>query len=101
MVFVWQAASAADAQAGWNQLLALAQQAAGQAAQYIQLSPASGIGDRAEWAELNLAAIHVQGRGLAFESGATGVYIIDEARDGAPPSRVALSSEAQMVLGRI
>lgn len=100
-VYVVQAASTADAQAGWNQLLAEAQQAAGQAAGQIQLTPESGVGDRAEWAELNLAAIHVQARGLAFQQGATGVYIIDLVKDGTPPSRADLSSEAQTVLGRI
>jgi hypothetical protein len=101
MVFVVQAASEADAQSGWNQLLAQAQQAAGQAAGQIQLTAASGIGDRAEWAELNLAQVDVQARGLAFQSGATGVYIIDEVRGGTPPSRDALTNEAQTVLGRI
>lgn len=101
MVFVVQAASEADATTGWNELLAEAQQSAGQAAQFIQLTAATGIGDRAEWAELNLASIHVQARGLAFQKGTTGIYIIDEARDGTPPSRDALTSQAQTVLGRI
>jgi hypothetical protein len=100
-VYVVTAASEGDAQAGWNQLLSEAQQAAGQAAGQIQLSPESGVGDRAEWAELNLAQIDVQARGLAFQSGVTGVYIIDVVRGGAAPSRDALSNEAQTVLGRI
>lgn len=100
-VYVVTAASEGDAQAGWNQLLSAAQQAAGQAAGEIQLTSESGIGDRAEWAELNLAQIDVQARGLAFQSGVTGVYIIDVVRGGAAPSRDSLSSEAQTVLGRI
>ncbi|HEX3930987.1 MAG TPA: hypothetical protein VHW64_09795 [Nocardioides sp.] len=100
-VYVVQAASTADAQSGWNQLLAQAQQAAGQAAGQIQLTSQSGIGDRAEWAELDLAALHVQARGLAFQQGATGVYIIDLVKDGTPPSRDDLSNQAQTVLGRV
>jgi hypothetical protein len=100
-VYVVQAASTADAQSGWNQLLAQAQQSAGEAAGQIQLTSQSGIGDRAEWAELNLASLHVQARGLAFQKGATGIYIIDLAKDGTPPSRDDLSSEAQVVLGRL
>lgn len=100
-VYVVTAASEADAQTGWNQLLAEAQQAAGQAAGQIQLTAASGVGDRAEWAELDLAQIGVQARGLAFQSGVTGVYIIDLVKGGNPPSRDDLTNEAQTVLGRI
>jgi len=100
-VYVVTAASEGDAQAGWDQLLSEAQQAAGQAAGQIQLTPQSGIGDRAEWAELNLAQIDVLARELAFQSGVTGVYIIDLVRGGAAPSRDAISNEAQTVLGRI
>jgi hypothetical protein len=100
-VYVVTAASESDAQAGWNQLLAEAQQAAGQAASQITLTPQSGIGDRAEWAELSLNQVQVQARGLAFQSGVTGVYIIDLVHGGTPPSRADLTAEAQTVVGRL
>jgi hypothetical protein len=100
-VFVLQGASTADAQAEWDQLLAEAKQAAGQAANLIQLTPESGIADRAEWVELNLASIHVAGRGLAFLSGTVGVYMVDVVRDGAAPTRTAMTDAAHTVLGRL
>jgi hypothetical protein len=100
-VFVLQGASTADAQAEWDQLLAQAKQAAGQAANLITLTPESGIADRAEWVELNLSSIHVAGRGLAFLSGTVGVYMVDLVRDGAAPSRPDMSAEAQVVLSRL
>jgi hypothetical protein len=100
-VIVLEGASTEDAQTEWNQLLAEAKQAAGQAANLIQLTPESGFADRAEWVELNLSSIHVDGRGLALLSGAVGVYIVDLVRDGAAPSRAALTAEAQIVLTRL
>jgi hypothetical protein len=100
-VFVLEGASTGDAQAEWDQLLAEAQQAAGQAANLIQLTPGSGLADRSEWVELNLSAIHVDGRGLAFLSGAVGVYVVDVVRDGTAPSRTAMTAEAQTVLSRL
>jgi hypothetical protein len=100
-VFVIQAASAADATSGWNQLLAEAKQSAGQAAGMLQLSSDSTIGDRAEWVELDLAQIHVSGRGLAFQKGAVAVYVIDLVRGGSAPSRDAMTAQAQTVLGRL
>jgi hypothetical protein len=100
-IFVLQGASTDDAQTEWNQLLAQAKQAAGQASNLITLSPESGIADRAEWVELNLASIHVAGRGLAFLSGTVGVYMVDLVRDGAAPSRSAMTAEAQTVLSRL
>ena len=56
MVFVLQGATTGDAQAEWNQLLAQAKSAAGQAANLVHLTPDSSIGDRAEWVELDLSA---------------------------------------------
>jgi hypothetical protein len=100
-VFVIQAASTGDAQAGWDQLLAEAQQGAGQASNLVQLSPESGIGDRAEWLELNLPQIGVSGRGLAFLKGSVGVYMIDEVRGGSAPTRDAMTTQAQTVLSRL
>ena len=100
-VYVIQAASTGDAQAGWDQLLAEAQQAAGQASNLVQLSPESGIGDRAEWLELDLSQIGVSGRGLAFLKGSVGVYLIDEVRGGSAPTRDAMTTQAQTVLSRL
>jgi hypothetical protein len=100
-VYVVEAASPADAQAGWDQLLNQAKQAAGQAAGMVTLTDDSGIGDRAEWAELNLAQINVQGRGLAFEKGSVGVYMIDLVRGGTAPSRDALTAQANTVISRL
>jgi hypothetical protein len=100
-VFVQQGATTEDAQAEWDQLLAEAKQGAGQAANLIQLTPESGIADRAEWVELNLDSIHVAGRGLAFLSGTVGVYMVDLVRDGAAPTRTAMSDQANTVLGRL
>jgi hypothetical protein len=100
-VFVLQGASTADAQAEWDQLLAEAKQAAGQAANLITLTPETGIADRAEWVELNLSSIHVSGRGLAFLKGSVGVYMVDLVRGGLAPSRTAMSAEAQTVLSRL
>jgi hypothetical protein len=100
-VFVLQGATTGDAQTEWNQLLAEAKQAAGQAANLITLTPESGLADRAEWVELNLSAIHVSGRGLAFLSGSVGVYMVDLVRDGAAPSRTAMTAQAQTVLSRL
>jgi Protein of unknown function (DUF3558) len=100
-VFVLQGASTDDAQASWNQLLTEAKKAAGQASNLITLTPQSGLADRAEWVELNLATIHVAGRGLAFLSGSVGVYMVDLVRDGAAPSRQAMTAEAQTVLSRL
>lgn len=101
MVFVLQGATTEDAQTEWNQLLAEAKSAAGQAANLVHLTPDSGIGDRAEWVELNLSQIDVSGRGLAFLKGAVGVYMIDEVRGGSAPSRDAMTAQAQTVLGRL
>ncbi|HEY2878340.1 hypothetical protein [Nocardioides sp.] len=101
MVFVLQGATTGDAQAEWNQLLAEAKSAAGQAANLVQLTPDSSIGDRAEWVELNLSQIGVSGRGLAFLQGPVGVYMIDEVRGGSAPSRDAMSTQAQTVLSRL
>ena len=100
-VYVVQAASVGDAQAGWNQLLAEAKQYAGQAAGMLQLSPDSTIGDRAEWVELDLAQINVSARGLAFQKGAVAVYVIDLVRGGSAPTRDALAAQADTVLGRL
>jgi hypothetical protein len=100
-VFVLQGASTGDAQAEWDQLLAEAKQAAGQASNLITLTPQSGLADRAEWVELNLARVHIAGRGLAFLSGSIGVYMVDLVRDGAAPTREAMTAEAQTVLGRL
>ena len=101
MVFVVQAASEGDAQSGWNQLLSQAKQAAGQAAGLLNLTDDSTIGDRAEWVELNLPQVGIAGRGLAFQKGTVGVYVIDEVRGAAAPSRDAMAAEAQTVLGRL
>lgn len=100
-VIVVRAASLADAQSGWNQLLAEAKQAAGKAAGLVQLSPDSTIGDRAEWVELDLAQVDISARGLAFQKGAVGVYVIDLVRGGSAPTRDALTAQAQTVLGRL
>jgi hypothetical protein len=100
-IFVLQGASTSDAQAEWDQLLAEAKQAAGQASNLITLTPQSGLADRAEWVELNLASVHIAGRGLAFLSGSIGVYMVDLVRDGAAPTRQAMTAEAQTVLGRL
>lgn len=100
-VFVVQAASPDQAQAGWNTLLAEAQQFAGQAAGRVQLTADSSIGDRAEWVELDLSQLGVSARGLAFLKGATGVYVIDLVRGGAAPSRPDLTDEANTVIGRL
>jgi hypothetical protein len=100
-VFVLQGATTGDAQAEWDQLLSQAKQAAGQAANLITLTPESSIADRAEWVELNLASVHVSGRGLAFLHGSIGVYMVDLVRDGAAPSRADMTAEAQTVLGRL
>ena len=101
MVFVLQGATTGDAQAEWNQLLAQAKSAAGQAANLVHLTPDSSIGDRAEWVELNLSQIGVSGRGLAFLQGPVGVYMIDEVRGGSAPSREAMTTQAQTVLSRL
>jgi len=100
-VFVLQGASTDDAQAEWNQLLAEAKAGAGQAADLVQLTPDSGIADRAEWVELNLAQIGVSGRGLAFLKGSVGVYMIDEVRGGSAPTRAAFTDQANTVLTRL
>lgn len=101
MVFVLQGATTEDAQTEWNQLLAQAKAGAGQAADLVHLTPESSIADRAEWVELNLPQIGVSGRGLAFLKGAVGVYMIDEVRGGSAPSRDAMTTQAQTVLGRL
>lgn len=101
MVFVLQGATTGDAQAEWDQLLAEAKSAAGQAANLVQLTPDSGIGDRAEWVELNLSQIDVSGRGLAFLKGPVGVYMIDEVRGGSAPTRDAMTAQAQTVVDRL
>jgi hypothetical protein len=101
IVFVVQAASSDDAQAGWDQLLAQAQGAAGQAANLVHLTPGTGIGDRSEWLDLNLPQIGVYGRGLAFLKGSVGVYMIDEVRGSAAPTQDAMTTQAQTVLSRL
>jgi hypothetical protein len=101
MVLVLQGATTGDAQAEWDTLLAQAKSAAGQAANLVHLTPDSGIGDRAEWVELNLAQIGVSGRGLAFLKGSVGVYLIDEVRGGSAPTREAMTAQAQTVLTRL
>jgi hypothetical protein len=101
MVFVLQGATTADAQTEWDTLLAEAKSAAGQAANLVHLTPDSGIGDRSEWVELDLAQIGVSGRGLAFLKGPVGVYMIDEVRGGSAATRDAMSAQAQTVLGRL
>ena len=50
---------------------------------------------------LNLPQIGVSGRGLAFLKGSVGVYMIDEVRGGSAPSRDAMTTQAQTVLGRL
>jgi hypothetical protein len=100
-VIVLTGASNGDAQAEWDQLLAEAQSAAGQSANLLTLTPESGIGDRAEWVELNLSQIGVDARGLAFLKGSVGVYMIDVVKGGSAPSRDDLSAEAQTVLSRL
>jgi hypothetical protein len=100
-VIVLEGSSTQDSQAEWDQLLAEAKQGAGQAANLVTLTPQSGLADRAEWVELNLSAIHVDGRGLAFLSGAVGVYVVDLVKGGTAPGRAALTAEAQTVVGRL
>ncbi len=100
-VFVLQAASSGDAQAGWDQLLAEAKQAAGQAANLLHLTPGTGIGDRSEWLDLALPQIDVAGRGLAFLKGSVGVYLIDVVRGGSAPTQEAMTTQAQTVLDRL
>jgi hypothetical protein len=101
-VFAAAASSDAAAKAHWNQLLAEAQQGVPpEAAGLVKLTPQSGLADRAEWVELDLSAIHVSARGLAFLSGNTGVYMIDLVRDGAAPSRSELTDQAHTVMGRL
>jgi hypothetical protein len=103
LTVVVAAASSADAaKASWDQLLAEAQQGLSDApAGSVKLTPQSGVGDRSEWVELDLSAIHVSARGLAFLSGSTGVYMIDLVRDGAAPSRPDMTDQANTVLGRL
>jgi hypothetical protein len=100
-VYVIQAASAGDAQSGWDQLLAEAQQGAGQAANLVHLTPGTGIGDRSEWLDLNLPQIQVSGRGLAFLKGSVGVYMIDEVRGASAPTQDAMTTQAQTMLNRL
>jgi predicted small secreted protein len=96
------ASSDAEAKAHWDQLLTEAQQGLSEApAGSVNLTPESGLADRAEWVELDLSAIHVSARGLAFLSGSTGVYMIDLVRDGAAPSRPDMTDQANTVLGRL
>jgi hypothetical protein len=96
------ASSDAAAKASWDQLLAEAQQGLSDApAGSVQLTPESSIGDRAEWVELDLSALDVSARGLAFLSGSTGVYMIDLVRGGAAPSRPDMTDQANTVLGRL
>jgi hypothetical protein len=101
MVIVLQGASAGDAQAEWDLLLAQAQSAAGKAANLVQLTPGSGIGDRSEWVELDLPQVGISARGLAFLKGSVGVYLIDEVRGGTAPTRDAFTTQAQASLGRL
>jgi hypothetical protein len=101
-VFAAAASNADAAKASWDQLLAQAQQGLSDApAGSVQLTPESGVADRAEWVELDLSALHVTARGLAFLSGSTGVYLIDLVRDGAAPSRSDMTDQANTVLGRL
>jgi hypothetical protein len=101
-VFAAAASSTDAAKAYWDQLLNEAQQGLSDApAGSVKLTPESGIADRAEWVELDLSAIHVSARGLAFLSGSTGVYLIDLVRDGAAPSRPDMTDQANTVLGRL
>jgi hypothetical protein len=103
LTVVAAAAPSADAaKAHWSQLLAEAQQGLSEApAGSVKLTPESSIADRAEWVELDLSAIHVSARGLAFLDGSTGVYLIDLVRDGAPPGRSDMTDQANTVLGRL
>jgi hypothetical protein len=101
-VFAAAAPSADAAKAHWDQLLTQAQQGLSEApAGSVTLTPQSGLADRAEWVELDLSAIHVSARGLAFLSGSTGVYMIDLVRDGAAPSRSDMTDQANTVLSRL
>ena len=101
-VFAAAAPSADAAKASWDQLLAQAQQGLSDApAGSVKLTPESSIADRAEWVELDLSALHVSARGLAFLSGSNGVYMIDLVRDGAAPSRSDMTDQANTVLGRL
>jgi hypothetical protein len=101
-VFAAAASSADAAKASWDQLLAQAQQGLSDApAGSVNLTPESGIADRAEWVELDLSALDVSARGLAFLSGSTGVYLIDLVRGGAAPSRSDMTDQANTVLGRL
>ena len=101
-VFAAAAPSADAAKAHWNQLLTEAQQGVPpEAAGLVKLTPQSGLADRAEWVELDLSALQVSGRGLAFLSGNTGVYMIDLVRGAAAPSRSEMTDQAHTVLGRL
>jgi hypothetical protein len=101
-VFAAAASSADAAKAHWDQLLAQVQQGLSDApAGSVALTPQSGIGDRAEWVELDLSVLHVAARGLAFLDGNVGVYMIDLVRDAAPPSRQEMTDQANTVLGRL
>jgi hypothetical protein len=101
-VFVASATSDDAAKASWDQLLAQAQQGLSDApAGSVKLTPESSIADRAEWVELDLSALDVSARGLAFLSGSTGVYMIDLVRGGAAPSRSDMTDQANTVLGRL
>jgi hypothetical protein len=96
------APSADSAKAHWNQLLTEAQQGLSAApAGSVKLTPQSGVGDRAEWVEADLSAIHVSARGLAFLNGNVGVYMIDLVLDGTAPSRPAMTDQANTVLDRL
>lgn len=101
LVFVLQGATTGDAQSEWDTLLAQAKSAAGEAANLVHLTPDSGIGDRAEWVELDLPQVGISGRGLAFLKGPVGVYLIDEVRGGSAPTREAMTAQAQTVLSRL
>jgi hypothetical protein len=103
LTVVAAAAPSADAaKAHWDQLLAEAQQGLSDApAGSVKLTPESGVADRAEWVELDLSALDVSARGLAFLSGSTGVYMIDLVRGGAAPSRSDMTDQANTVLGRL
>jgi hypothetical protein len=101
-VVVAAASSDAAAQAHWDRLLTEAQQGLSEApAGSVKLTPQSGLADRAEWVELDLSAVHVSARGLAFLDGNVGVYMIDLVRDAPAPSRPALTQQAQTVLSRL
>jgi hypothetical protein len=101
-VFAATAASADAAKAYWDKLLAQAQQGLSEApAGSVKLTPESSIADRAEWVELDLSALDVSARGLAFLKGSTGVYMIDLVRGGAAPSRADMTDQANTVQGRL